>query len=133
MARHDGFHGSPFPVEMTAMENAISSLEKNEGWRKTLLICDCKSLVDAFGDWHALDEGKRLVQAALTRLNAERCLEVLWVPGYCGRMANELAHEEAKFGSVEQQPPVALDPATRRVLIRRACASNFSSTSSPYS
>ncbi len=83
------------------MEKAISWLEENEDWRKALLICDCKSLVDAVGNSHAPDEGIRLVQAAVARLNAERCLEVLWVPGHCGLMGDELAYEEAKSGSAE--------------------------------
>ncbi len=39
-------------------------------------------------------------------------------------MGNEQADGEAKFGSAEHQPSVALDPATRRALIRRTWASN---------
>ena len=110
------------------MEKAISWLEESEDWRKALLICDCKSLVDAVGNSHAPDEGIRLVQAAVARLNAERSLEVLWVPGHCGLKGNELADGEAKLGSAEHQPLVALDPATRRALIRRACTSKLKTT-----
>ncbi len=51
------------------MEKAISWLEGNEDWRKALLICDCKTLVDAVGNSLAPDEGIRLVQAAVARLN----------------------------------------------------------------
>ncbi len=65
-------------------------------------------LVDAVGDSHAPDEGIRLVQAAVARPNAERCLEVLWVLGHCGLMGNELADEEAKSSSAERQPPAEL-------------------------
>ncbi len=68
---------------------AMQPLERTEDWRKTLFICDCKPLVSAIGNSHAPDEGIRLVQAAVARLNAERCLEVLWVPGHCGLMGNE--------------------------------------------
>ncbi len=41
---------------------------------------------------------------------------------------NELADEEAKSGSAEHQPLVALDPATRRALIKRTCTSTFNTT-----
>ncbi len=67
--------------EKTAMQAAIAWLGENEDWHKALLICDCKPFVDAVGNLLAPDEGIRQVQAAVARLNAERCLEVLWVPG----------------------------------------------------
>ncbi len=86
--------------------------KKNNNNNKALLICDCKSLVDAVGNSHAPDEGIRLVHAAVARLNDERYLEVLRVPGHCGLMGSELADEEAKSGSAEHQLIVALDPAT---------------------
>ncbi len=63
------------------MGKAISWLEENEDGRRALLICDCKSLFDDVGNSHAPHEGIRLVQAAVARLNAERCLEVLWPDG----------------------------------------------------
>ncbi len=88
------------------MQVAIAWLEEYEDWRKALLTCDCKSLVDAVDNLLAPDEGIRLVQAAVARLNAERCLRVLWVPGHCGLQGNELADAEAKLGSTEHQPPV---------------------------
>ncbi len=72
---------SSFQAEETELEKAISWLEHNEDRKKALLICDCKSLVAAVGNSHAPDEGIRLVQAAVARLNAESCHEVLWVPG----------------------------------------------------
>ncbi len=52
------------------------------------------------------------MQAAVVRLNADRCLEVLWVPGHCGLRGNELTDEEAKLGSAEHQLSVVLDRAT---------------------
>ncbi len=103
------------------MEKAILWLEVNEDWRKALLVCDCKSLVDAVGNSHTPEEGKMLVQAAVSRLNAERCLEVLCVASHCGLLGNELAAEETKLGSAEHQLPVVLDPATHRALMRRTC------------
>ncbi len=96
-----GAHSSSFQAAKTAIEKAISWVDETEDWRKALLICDCKSLVDAVGDSHTPDEDIRLVQTAVARLNAERCFEVLWVPGHCGLMDNELADEEAKRGSAE--------------------------------
>ncbi len=72
-----------------------------------------------------MDEGIRLVQAAVAQVNAERCLEVLWVPGHCGLQGNELADEEAILGSAEYQAHVRLDCAIRRAEIRRACSTPF--------
>ncbi len=79
-----GAQSSSFQAEKTAMQAAIAWLEEHEDWLKALLICDCKSLVDAADNSLAPAEGIGLVQAAVARLNAERCLEVLWVPGHCG-------------------------------------------------
>ncbi len=53
------------------MEKTIWWFEDNGDWRKALLICDCKSLVDAVGNSHAPEEGPRLVQATVARLHAE--------------------------------------------------------------
>ncbi len=78
---------------------------------------DCTSLVDAVGNLLAPHEGMRLVQAAVAWPNAERCLEVLWVPSYCDLQGNELADEEAKLGLAKHQPPVRLDCANRRAVI----------------
>ncbi len=110
------------------MEKAISWLEENEDWHKSLLICDCKTLVDAVGNSHALDKGMRLVQVAVAWLKAERCLEILWVTGHCSLMGNQLADEEAKSDLAEHQTSVAQDSATRRPLIRRACALTLKTT-----
>ncbi len=68
------------------------------------------------------------MKAAVARLNAERCLEVLWFPSYCGLMVNELAVEEARFDLAEHKLSVALDPITHRALTRRVCTSMVSST-----
>ncbi len=110
------------------MQAAIAWLEEHEDWHKALLICNCKLLVDAVGNPLAPDEDIRLLQAAVARLNAERCLEVLWAPSHCGLQGNELADERAKFGSAEYQPPVRLDYTTRRAVIWRACSTPFIST-----
>ncbi len=88
------------------MQVAFSGLVGHEDWRKALLMCACKSLADTVGNPLAPDEGLRLVEVAVARLNAERCLEVLWVSGHGGLQGNKLADEEAKFGSKEHQPPV---------------------------
>ncbi len=79
-----GAKSSSFQAEKTAMQAAIAWLEELEDWRKAMPTCDCKSLVDAVGNPLAPDEGIRLVQAAVARLDAARCLEVFWVPGHCG-------------------------------------------------
>ncbi len=124
-----GVRSSSFQMEKTAVEKVILWLEESEDWRKALLICDCKSLVDTTGNSHAPDGCIRLLQAAVARLNAERCLEVLWVPGHCGLICNENADDEAKLGSAEHHPSVALGSATRRIAIRRAGSSTADSIS----
>ncbi len=103
------------------MRAAIAWLD----WRKALLICDLKSIVDAVGNPLATDEGIRLVQAVVAPLKAESCFEVLCVQGHCGLQGKELADEEAKSGSAEHQPPIQLDCITRRAIIRRACSTRF--------
>ncbi len=65
-----GVHSSYFQGGKTAMEKAISWLDANEDWRKALLICDCKSLLDAVGNSHAPNEGIRLVLSTVARCNA---------------------------------------------------------------
>ncbi len=110
------------------MAKGISWREENEDWRKALLICDCKSLVNAVGNSHILDEGIRLVHEVVARLNAERCPELLVVAGHCGLMGKELAGEEATSGSAEHQSLVALDPPFRRALIKHTCALTFGTT-----
>ncbi len=71
-------------VLRVVVQAAIAWLDEYEDCYKALFICDCKSLVDAVGNLLAPDEGIRLVQAAVARLNAERKLGVLGVPGHCG-------------------------------------------------
>ncbi len=75
---------SSFLAGKIAWRADIAWLEEHEDWRKALLICDCKSLVDAVGNPLAPDEGIRLVQAGVARLSGERRLELLWVPCNCG-------------------------------------------------
>ncbi len=53
------------------------------------------------------------VEATAAWLNAERHLEVVPVPGYCGLMGNELVDDEVKLDTMEHQSSVALDPASR--------------------
>ncbi len=113
-----GAQGSSFQAEKTAMQAAIAWLEEHGDWRKALLICDCKSLVDAVGNPLAPDQGIRLVQVA-QHLEAT----MAWDPQYFE--GNELADEEAKFGSAEHQLPVQIDCATHRAIIRRACSTPF--------
>ncbi len=45
-----GAQSSSFQAEKTALQAAIAWLEENEDWQKVLIICDCKSLVDAVGN-----------------------------------------------------------------------------------
>ncbi len=66
-----------------------------------------------------------IIQASTARLNAERRIEILLVPGNCGLMGRKLDDDETKFGLVAHQLAVALDFATRRALISRVCTSNL--------
>ncbi len=95
------------------MGKSIPWLKENEDKLHIPLICDHKSLVDAVGNSHEPEEGMRLVQTAIARLNTENYIEVLRVPGHCGPMGNELAEKEAKLGLKEYQPSIALYPDTR--------------------
>ncbi len=64
-------------MDKTAIEKAISWQEENQDGGRALLVGDGKSYVDAVGNLRAPGGGIRLVQAAVVRLNAERCLGVL--------------------------------------------------------
>ncbi len=75
------------------MQAAISWLEERQVWRKAMLIRDYKSLVHAVGNLLVPGEVIRMKQAAIARLNAERCLEVLWFPGHRDPQSNELTDE----------------------------------------
>ncbi len=75
------------------MQAAISWLEEREVWRKAMLIRDYKSLVHAVGNLLVPGEGIGLMKAAIALLNAEKCLDVLWFPGYRDLQSNELADE----------------------------------------
>ncbi len=44
----------------------------------------------------SLDEGIKLVEAAVARLNAEMCLKGRWAPGSYDPMGSELADEQTK-------------------------------------
>ena len=46
---------------------------------------------------------------------------IVWAPVNCGLSGNELADNQAKLSAAETQPDNALEPATRRALIRRSC------------
>ncbi len=108
---------SSFQAEKTAVQAANALPEGTEDWRKALLICDCKALVDAVGNPLSPAEGIMLIRAVIARLNAERCLEILWVPGHCGLRGKELAEEKVKSDPAQHHPPAPLDCATRRAII----------------
>ncbi len=116
-----GAQSSSFQAEKTAMQAAFACLEEYEDWHKTLFICHCQSLIDSVSNLLAPDDSIMLVQAAVARLNSEGCLEVLWVPGHCGLQGNEVPQHD----SAEHQPPLRLNYATGRSVIRRARSTPF--------
>ena len=83
------------------------------------MLCESKSLVEAFANSKQPDGDVYRIQSAIAELCKKKEVRILWVPGHCNLRGNELADLEAKLGSKVAQPSVPLDHSTRAALIRR--------------
>ena len=109
---------SSYRAEKVAMEVALTWLKHNDDWRTTIVICDCKSLVDAIGNPFTSDEVVQAMQLEVTELNRQRRLHIMWGPGHCDMAGNDLADAQAKLGSTLPQVTAPMDVSTRRAVIR---------------
>ena len=83
------------------MEAALKWLESENDWHRAVIVCDCKSLVEATGNPH---QAIVTFQRSIARIIYSKKLLIVCVPGHCNLRGNELADSEAKWGSTLPQP-----------------------------
>ena len=94
-----GVRSSAYSAEKAALEAALKWLESENDWHRAVIICDCKSLVEATGNPHQADPTIVTLQRSIARIICSKKLLIVWVPGHCNLWGNELAGSEAKRGS----------------------------------
>ena len=115
-----GVRSSSYSAEKAALESALKWLESENDWHRAVIICDCKSLVEATGNPHQTDPIIVTLQRSIARITRSKKLIIVWAPGHCNLWGNELADSEAKRGSPLQQPAERhLDQKTRKTVIHR--------------
>ena len=115
-----GARKSAYSVERAALEAALKWLESENDWYRAVIICDCKSLVEATGNPHQADPIIVTLQRSIARIICSKKLLIVWVPGHCNLWGNELANSGAKRGSTLPQPAERhLDRKTRKAVIHR--------------
>jgi len=111
---------SSFQAGKSAMQQAFAWLEEAPSWSAALVLCDCKSLVEALKNPCTTDSGIRTIQSAAEDLRRkDKSVLVSWVPGQCNVPGNDLADAEAKAGSLTEHPTTTPDADTHKAIIRR--------------
>ena len=115
-----GVRSSSYSAEKAALEAALKWLESENDWHRAVIVCDCKSLVEATGNPHQTDPIIVTYQRSIARITRSKELLIVWAPGHCNLWGNELADSEAKRGSTLPQPAERnLDSKTRKAVIHR--------------
>ena len=116
-------HGSSFLAEKAALKDAIQCISSISSWATATVICVCKSLVHGVSNANSADSYvlQQQTAAAAAALVMSRSKMIMWAFRHCGQSGNELANHQAKLGAAETQLDNALEPVTRRALIRRSC------------
>ena len=109
-------HCSSYLVETAAIKEAIQWLSSISSWASAIIICECKSMVQAVSNATSVDSSVIQLQAstAVLAMSKSMC-------DHCVMSGNELADHRANMGAAETKPDNALEPATRRALIGRSC------------
>ena len=128
---HDptGTDGSSIQEEKAALKEAIQWLSAISSWASAIIICDCKSLVQAASNANSGVSSVIRLQASAAVLAISKSILIVLAPRHCGLSCSELADHQAKPGAAETQSDNALETATRRALFRRSCCLPPSSTS----
>ena len=95
---------SAYWAEKAALKAALKWLESENDWHRAVIVCDCKSLVEAIGNPHQADPIIVTLQRSIARIICSKKLLIVWVSGHCNLWGNELADSEAKRGSTLPQP-----------------------------
>ncbi|XP_077472691.1 tumor necrosis factor-inducible gene 6 protein isoform X1 [Stigmatopora argus] len=98
---------------------ALSWLRETADWQTSIILSDCKSLVQAMGNPHTQDPTIRRLQGDIALFPPPKRLQLLWIPGHCNICGNDLADALAKLGSLDDQTHTPPDAATRRAIIQR--------------
>ena len=123
-------HRSSFQAEKAALKKAIHWLSSISSWASAIIICNCKSLVQAVSNANSADWSVIQLQATVAVLAMSKIFLIVWAPGHCGLSGNELAdHHQAKLAAADTQPDNALKLATWRALIQCSCHPLPSNTS----
>ena len=108
-----GVRSSAYSAEKAALE-----AESENDWHRAVIVCDCKSLVEA--NPHQADPTIVTLQRSIARIICSKKLLIVWVPGHCYLWGKELAESEAKRGSILLQLAERhLDQKTRKAVIHR--------------
>ena len=99
-----GVRSSAYSAEKAALGAALKKLESENDWHRAVIVCDCKSLVEATGNPHQADPTIVTLQRSIARIICSLRLLIVCVPGQCNLWGNELADSEAKRGSTLPQP-----------------------------
>ena len=90
-----GTNSSSFQVENVDLKEAIQCLSSISSWASAIIICDCKSLVQAVSNANSADCHPTAVLAMSKSL-----LSVL-APGHCGLSGNKLTDHQAKLDAAD--------------------------------
>ena len=63
-----GAHSSAYSAEKAALEAALKWLESENDWHRAVIVCDCKSLVEATGNPHQADLTIVILQRSIARI-----------------------------------------------------------------
>ena len=116
-----GTHSSSFQAVKAVLRETIQWLSFNSSWASAIIICDCKSLVQAVINANSDDSSIIQMLAASTLLAMSKQILIVWAHGHCRLSGNELADHHAKHGAAETQPVNAIEAATQRAHIRFSC------------
>ena len=115
-----GALSSAYLAEKAALEAALKWLESENDWPKAVIVCDCKSPVEATGNPRQADQTIDTLQRSIATIICSKRLLINWVFKNCNLWGNELADLEVKRGSTLPQPAERhLDRKTRKAGIHR--------------
>ena len=113
-----GVRSSAYSAEKAALEAALKWLESENDWHRSVIVCDCKSLVEDTGNPHQTDPIIVTLQRLITKIICFKQLLIVWVSGHCNLWGNELADTEAKQGTtLPQLAERHLDQKTRKAVM----------------
>ena len=104
-----GTHSSSFQEENVAFQEAIQLASSISSWASAVIICECKSLVQAVSSVNSADLSVIRLLALAAVLAMSKSILIVWATGHCGLSVNELADTQAKLGAAKTQPDYALE------------------------